>query len=99
MSTEQEKKFQELQQKNQKVSENAIKINAQIEHAQETRAKLKEAAQRKFGESDLEKLKIMSEKWKDENKKALNEFEEQINNKILEVQNKTNLIKQIQQGE
>lgn len=99
MSTEQEKKFQELQIANQKISEQAIKINTQIEQAQQTRDKLKEAAQQKFGESDLEKLKEMAHKWHSENESALSKFEEQIKQREIEVQNKNDLIRQIQQGE
>lgn len=99
MSTEQEKKFNELQMKNQKIAENVIKINTQIEHAQQTREKLKEAALKKFGESDLEKLKEMAQKWEKENEEALSKFEAEIEKKALEVQSKANLIKQIQQGE
>jgi DNA polymerase III delta prime subunit len=98
MSTEQEKRFQDLQIKNQKVAESAIKINTQIEHAQETRAKLQEAAQKKFGESDLEKLKEMAALWKKENEDRLNAFEQDINNLTIEVQSKSELIKQIQQN-
>lgn len=98
MSTEQEIRFHELKSKNQKISEQAIKINTQIESAQENRAKLKEAAQKKFGESDLAKLKEKAAQWQSENEAKLNAYEEAIKNLELEVQSKNSLIKQIQQN-
>ncbi len=99
MSADQEKRFQELQTASQKISEQIIKINTQIEHAEQTRDKLKEAAQQKFGESDLDKLKEMATKWHNENEKALDELEETIKQRSIEVENKNSLIRQIQQGE
>lgn len=99
MSKEQEQRFQEMQMKNQKVKEHAMKINAQIEHAQETSIKLKEAALKKFGESDLNKLKEMLSSWDQENEAILKTYQEDGLKLSQEVQNKDNLIKQIQQKE
>lgn len=98
MSAEQEKRFHELQAKNQKVMESAIRINAQIEHAQAELDKRKEAAQKKFGESDLDKLKQMAAQWRSENQKALDDYEAQLNEMEAEVKSKEALIRQIQSG-
>lgn len=98
MSIEQEKRLQDLQNKNQKVSENAMKINTQIEHAQETLEKLKEMALKKFGKTDLNELKALAELWNKENEEKLQEYESNINKLADEVQQKYTLIKQIQQN-
>ena len=45
----QEQKLQELQTKNQRAAENALRLNTQIEHAQEQLSKLRELASQKFG--------------------------------------------------
>lgn len=98
MSTSQEAKFKEIQAKNQKIAENAVRINTQIENAQETYEKLKTAAIKKFSESDIEKLKSMRTSWLEENDRKLKEWEEKTNQKEAEVAAKGQLIKQIQQN-
>lgn len=98
MSAEQNNRFKDLQMKNQKVTEGAMKINAQIEHAQETRKKLKEAAKKKFDEEDLDKIKEKAALWKQENDNINNQLEADINKVELEVQLKSAIIKQAQQN-
>ena len=98
MSAEQNNRFKDLQMKNQKVIEGAMKINAQIEHAQETRKKLKEAAKKKFDEDDLDKIKAKAALWKQENDNINNELESNVNKIELEVQLKGAIIKQAQQN-
>lgn len=96
MSQDIKKKFDDLQSRAQKVNESAIKLNTQIENAQENLQKVREAAQKKYGTSDLEKLKSMAEQWEKENEEKVFKFEEQVTSLEKEVLEKTNLIKQIQ---
>lgn len=94
----QEQKLQELQTKNQRAAENAIRLNTQIEHAQEQLSKLRELALQKFGENDLEKLKEKAASWEKTNEEKLNEYEKKIMDLGTEITNKHNAIKQIQQS-
>lgn len=94
----QEQKLQELQTKNQRAAENAIKINTQIENAQEQLNRLKNLALQKFGESDLQKLKEKADEWKRTNEEKLTEYEKQIMELGTEIMSKHNAIKQIQQS-
>lgn len=96
MSQDIKKKFEDLQVRAQKVNESAIKLNTQIENAQENLKKVKEAAQKKYGTSDLNELREMAIKWENENEEKVLKFEEQVINLEKEVTEKTNLIKQIQ---
>ena len=96
MSQDIKKKFEDLQIRAQKVNEGAIKLNTQIENAQDNLQKVKEAAQKKYGTSDLEKLKEMAVQWERENEEKVIKFEEQVTSLEKEVTEKTNLIKQIQ---
>lgn len=97
MSVEQENRFKELQARNKKVTEGAMKINTQIEHARETRAKLKEAAQKKFNESDLDKIKEMAALWDKENDAINDKLEQDINRVEAAVEAKMAIMKQINQ--
>jgi hypothetical protein len=98
MSKENELKFKELQTKSQKVSESAIKINAQIENAQQNHKKLQETAQLKFQTSNLDELKQLLANWKKENIERLTKFEADVNKVEADVNEKIRLIKEISQG-
>jgi predicted nucleic acid-binding Zn-ribbon protein len=97
MSQTQEERFNALRERKQQVAEKAVKINVQIENAQERLKKLSEEAERRFGKSDLESLKIMAQQWKDENESRLAKYEEEIIALEKEVNEKSELIKQTQE--
>ena len=90
------KKFEELQNKAQKINESTIKLNTQIESGHEALKKVQELALKKYGTSHLEELKAMAQKWRDENEAKVSKFETETNEKEKEVNEKNNLIKQIQ---
>lgn len=98
MSQEQQQKFQELQAKSQKITEGAIKLNTQIETAQERFKELQDAALKKFGTSDLEELKTMAIQWREQNEQRLKEYATQIDNLEFKVNQTNQLIRQIQQS-
>jgi predicted nuclease with TOPRIM domain len=98
MSQEQQDKFQELQTKSQKITEGAIKLNAQIESAHERFKELQQAALSKFGTSDLEELKAMAIQWREQNEQRLKEYANQIENLEFQVNQTNQLIRQIQQS-
>ena len=96
MSSEQEKKFQELNKRKQDVVGKAYEINATIDSAQKRLNKLKEDAQRRFGESDLEKLRQMALQWSNENEEKLKIYEKEIADLENEVTVKAEMIRQVQ---
>jgi hypothetical protein len=96
MSAEQENRFKEIQAKNQKATEGALKVNAQIEHARETITKLQDAAEKKFGERDLDKIKEKLQFWKQENDNINNRSAESVEKVNNEVILKQNLIREAQ---
>jgi esterase/lipase len=97
MKTPQEK-FQELQEKSKKITEGAIQINTKIESARESYEKLAQVAQEKYGTSDIEELKDMLEKWQEENDSQVTKYQEAVESLEREVNEKSSLIKQIQQS-
>lgn len=98
MHLEPENKLIELKQKHKQISDSAIKLNTQIENAQDNYKKLQALALSKFGTSDVEELKNLLVKWTEQNAESLNNFEKEINQLEFEVNSKNNLIKQIQQS-
>lgn len=99
MSNEIEQNFKELQNKNQKIAEGAIKINTQIESAQVNYKKLQEGATAKFETSDIEKLKETLAKWKEENKKRFEVASEKVKKLESNYNETVRLIKEIQEGQ
>ncbi len=99
MSNEIEQNFKELQNKNQKIAEGAIKINTQIESAQVNYKKLQEIATSKFETSDIEKLKETLAKWKEENKKRYEVASEKVKKLESNYNETVRLIKEIQEGQ
>lgn len=90
--------FKELQSKSQKVSEGAFRVNAQIENSQENYRKLVEVADKKFETHNVDELMEMLQKWQMENATRLANYADALNKKVAEVEEKTRLIKQIQQS-
>lgn len=91
----QEIKFKELQNKSKTVTEQAIRINAQLEAAQNNFKKLQENAIKKYGTSDIQELrKILKEK-EDENEKTLSSFEEELKKIEEDVNLKAKIIQEI----
>lgn len=90
------KKFEEVQNKAQKINEGAIKLNTQIESGHETLKKAQELAFKKFGTSDLEELKAKAQEWENENLSKFTTLEAKTNEKEKEVNEKNNIIKEIQ---
>lgn len=99
MSNKIEQDFKELQNKNQKIVEGAIKINTQIETAQINYKKLQETALAKFGSSDLEELKNKVAIWKEENNKRFEEAKDKVNKLESNYNETARLIKEIQEGQ
>jgi uncharacterized protein Yka (UPF0111/DUF47 family) len=97
MKTSQEE-FREIQEKSKKISEGAIQINTKIEAARESHQKLAALAKEKFGTSDIEELAAMLEAWDKENTEAVQKYADQVNSLEKEVNEKSSLIKQIQQS-
>lgn len=97
-SSQHENRFKELQERNKKISESAIKLNAQIENAQENHKKLQSMAMTKFGTSDIEELKKLLLSQEQQNETELAEFEQQITSLEKEVTQKNQIIRQIQQS-
>jgi molecular chaperone GrpE (heat shock protein) len=89
--------IKELQSKNQKISEGAIRVNAQIENSQENYSKVVEIAT-KFNTHDIEALKQLSIKWAEDNARRIEAAQLISDQKTAEVEEKTRMIKQIQQG-
>lgn len=90
------KKFEDLQNKAQKINEGVIKLNTQVESGHEALKKAQELAIKKFGTSNLEELKEMAQKWKDENISKITTLESKTNEKEKEINEKNNIIKEIQ---
>jgi hypothetical protein len=90
--------IKELQSKNQKISEGAIRVNAQIENSQENYSKVVEIATKKFNTHDIEALKQLSIKWAEDNARRIEAAQLISDQKTAEVEEKTRMIKQIQQG-
>lgn len=99
MSNEIEQNFKDLQSKNQKISEGAIKINTQIETAQVNYKKLQELAMSKFDKSDIEELKTTLAEWKEENKKRYEVAREKVIKLEINYNETVRLIKEIQEGQ
>ena len=97
MNTAQEE-FREIQEKSKKIIEGAIQINTKIESARESHQKLAALAKEKFGTSDVEELTAMLEAWDKENNDATQKYAEQVTNLEKQVNEKSSLIKQIQQA-
>lgn len=97
MKTAQEE-FREIQEKSKKIIEGAIQINTKIESARESHQKLAAVAKEKFGTSDVEELSTMLEAWDKENIDAKQKYAEQVASLEKEVNEKSALIKQIQQA-
>lgn len=98
MSHEQhQQKFQELQQKTQKVIESAIKLNAQIEGAQENYQRLEEIGLKKYQTTDLEELKATATRWYQQNEERLLKAQERVQSVAQETEDKGRIIKQVQQ--
>jgi hypothetical protein len=85
--------FKDLQEKNQKITEQAFKINAQIEHAQNETKKILEMLQEKYQISSIEELKELIEQRKSSNTAKLHAFEKAVLEKEKEVIEKTNVVK------
>lgn len=99
MSNEVEQNLKELQSKNQKVVEGAIKINAQIESAQVNYKKTQELAISKFETANTEELRAKVAAWKAENKKRYDtavEKHKRLENNYNET---VRLVKEIQEGQ
>lgn len=98
MSNEIEQGFKDLQHKNQKIAEGAIKVNTQIETAQINYKKLQEIALSKFQHSGIEELKTILATYKAENQKRF----EIASQKVHKLENNYNetlrLIKETQEG-
>ncbi len=97
MKTSQEE-FREIQEKSKKIIEGAIQINTKIESARESHQKLAALAIEKFKTSDIAELAEMLEAWDKENSEAVQKYAEKVNNLEKEVNEKSALIKQIQQS-
>lgn len=90
--------FKELQAKSKSVSEHAIRLNTQIENAQENYRKLVDAADKKFNTHNTEELKAMLQSWAEDNAKRLENWSRAINAKAAEVEEKNRAMKSIQQN-
>lgn len=90
--------FKELQAQSKAVSEQAIRLNTQIENAQENYKKLIEASDKKFGTHNIEELKELLKNWSEDNANRLQAWKERISGKTNEVENKKNSVKIIQQN-
>lgn len=99
MSNQLEKDFKELQNKNQKIAEGAIKINTQIETAQLNYQKLQELAVAKFGTSDIDSIKELMEKWKKSNQDSYDLAYEKVKKLESNYNETVRLIKDIQEGQ
>lgn len=99
MSNEIEQSFKDLQNKNQKIAEGAIKINTQIETAQVNYKKLQELAIAKFETAGIEELKVTLAKWKEENKKRYEVASEKVKKLESNYNETVRLIKEIQEGQ
>lgn len=99
MSNEIEQNFKDLQNKNQKIKEGAIKINTQIETAQVNYKKLQETALAKFESSNIEELKAKVATWKEENKRRFEEAKDKVTKLESNYNETVRLIKEIQEGQ
>lgn len=90
-----QKQFEELQQKHQQLNAQAIKINTQIEHAQENLKSLKETALKKYGTDDLNELKTMARDLAQQNKQQMENFSDNVFSLEKEVLHKQQLIKKL----
>lgn len=97
MKTAQEE-FREIQEKSKKIIEGAIQINTKIESARESHQKLASLAKEKFKTSDIAELTEMLEAWTKENDEAKDKYAKQVADIEKEVNEKSSLIKQIQQA-
>lgn len=95
---EQLNEFKELQLQSKTVSDNALRLNYQIETAQENNKKLIEAADKKFNTHDIDELLKMKESWIADNTNRLAQWKHKILTKAEEVAEKQRLIKHIQQS-
>lgn len=86
-------KFKELQAKNQKINEQAIKINTHIENAQQETKKILELLQQKYHISTIEECIELIEKREEENKQKLTVYENAVLTKEKEVLEKSLIIK------
>lgn len=93
-----QEKYQEIQEKSKKIIEGAIQINTKIESARESYAKLAKIAEDKYGTSDIEDLRKILNDWQEENTIQLEKYKNSVENLEKEVNEKSDLIKQIQQS-
>jgi len=97
MKTAQEK-FRELQEKGKKIEQAAIQINTKIESAREAYQKLAQLAKEKYKTSDINELKKILQQWQEENEIQIKKYQEAIEKLEQEVNEKNDLIRQIQQS-
>lgn len=90
------KKFEELQNRAQKINESSIKLNTQIENSQNNLNKIRDVLQKKYGTSDLNALKELAKRWQEEDESVVSKLEQDVKSKESELLEKQNLIKQIQ---
>lgn len=95
---EQAKIFKEIQEKSNQVIQGAMKVNVQIENAQDNYKKYSQIADQKFESHDVAELEAKKEKQLYENNVMLTEFKQKVTQKELEVTEKNRLMKQIQQS-
>ena len=88
-------KFEDLQKRAQKINEAGIKLNTQIEHAQQVLSKIKENALKLYKTDNLGELKRLEEQQTKENLDTIAQFEADILAKEKEINEKIELIKQI----
>lgn len=88
-------KFEDLQKRAQKINEAGIKLNTQIEHAQQVLSKIKENALKLYKTDNLDELKRLEEQQTKENLDTIAQFEADILAKEKEINEKIELIKQI----
>jgi hypothetical protein len=93
-----QEKFQELQDRSKKLIEGSIQINTKIESAREAHEKLARDTNEKYGTSNVDDLIKMLASWEAENANEIKKYEESVNNLEKEVNEKSMLIKQIQQA-
>lgn len=93
---QQQEKFSELQIRCQKANEAAIQINTKIEAAKEQYAKLSKLAVDKYGTDNIEELKSLLIKWREENEAKILSFESAVSSLESEVSEKNAAIKEIQ---
>ena len=88
-------KFEDLQKRAQKINEAGIKLNTQIAHAQQVLSKIKENALKLYKTDNLGELKRLEEQQTKENLDTIAQFEADILAKEKEINEKIELIKQI----